>query len=93
MARTKGVDDVVAEYATAYWGRPYRRREIQPFGSAIDLPGAVWCIEGETVVELHSQTTDGVARLLVHDVGLLAPLRRILRTRHVRIEHTAPAAR
>ena len=82
------VDDVVAEHATAYWGRPYRRREVRPFESAVELPGLTWSIEGESVVVLVSIADDGgPARLIVRDVGLLAPLRKVLRSRHVRIEH------
>jgi hypothetical protein len=90
VARVRKVDDVVADYATAYWGRPYRRREIRPFESAIELAGVIWSIEGETLVELHTLTEDGVGRLLVHDIGLLAPLKRMLRTRHLRIERPTP---
>ena len=86
VARVRKVDDLVADYATAYWGRPYRRREIRPFESSIELAGVIWSIDGQALVELHTLTEDGVARLLVHDIGLLAPLKRALRTRHIRIE-------
>jgi hypothetical protein len=87
IARVRVVDDVVAEYATAYCGRPFRRRDIPPLSSAIELPGATWSIEGDVVVELLYAGA-GPSRLVVRDIGLLEPLRRALRSRHVTVEHS-----
>src|SRR5262245_48869609 len=73
------VDDVVAEHATSYWGRPARRHDDPPVSST-------WTIEGEVVVEFRFDA-GGHDQLLVHDVSLVAPLRKRLRTRHLVVEH------
>ena len=88
IARVAVVDDVVAEHATAWCGRPYRRREVRPLESAVDLPGVTWSIDGDVVVELL-YADRGAHRLVVHDVALLAPVRKVLRSRHVTIEHVS----
>jgi len=72
------VEEVLAEYASAYWGRPFRRHD--------DGARVRWLIEREAVVEL-AWSGQGPATLLVHDIALLRPLRRRLRTRHVRVEY------
>ena len=88
IARVRVVDDVVAEHATAWCGRPYRRRDVRPLESAVDLPGVTWSIDNEVVVELL-YADRGAHRLVVHDVALLAPIRKVLRSRHVVIEHVS----
>lgn len=93
VARVQAVDDIVAEHATVYCGRPYRRRVVRPLESAIELPGVTWSVEGETLVEFFPSDDGGPGRLVVHDVALLATLRRALRTRHVRIDHITSNAR
>ena len=54
--------------------------------SAVELPGVTWSIDGDVMAELLVGET-GPSRLVVHEMALLAPLRKALRTRHVRIEH------
>jgi hypothetical protein len=86
VARVAVVDDLVAEYATTFWGRPFRRRDVRPLESAVELAGVTWSIDGEVVVELLT-AAHGPSRLLVHQVALLRPIRKRLRSRHVVIEH------
>ena len=86
VARVRAVDGIIAEHATSYCGRPYRRQDVRPLESAIALPGVTWSIDGEVVVEFLPGDT-GAARLIVRDVALLRPLRRALRSRRLRIEH------
>ena len=86
VARVAAVDEIVAEYATSYCGRPFRRRDTPPLASAVDLPGVTWTIEGDVVVELL-YAEHGPSRLLVHDIGLLRPVRRAIRSRHVTVAH------
>lgn len=88
IGRVGVVDGVVAEHATAWCGRPYRRRDVRPLASAVELPGVTWSIDGDVVVELL-YADHGPHRLVVHDVALLAPLRKVLRSRHVAIEHVS----
>jgi hypothetical protein len=75
------VDGVLAEHATTYWMRPVRRLEIT---STEGGHGFVWTIDGEHVLEFRVAER-GPASLVVHDFSLFEPLRRSLRTRHVRI--------
>jgi hypothetical protein len=86
VSRTAPVERVLAAYATDYCRRPLRRREVLPMTSAIELPGVTWSIDGDVMAELLVGET-GPSRLVVHEVALLAPLRKALRTRHVQIEH------
>jgi hypothetical protein len=75
------VDLILADYATNVCGLPVRRRE-----SHGARPGVTWSIDGEPMVELVVED-DGPDRLVVHEVSLLGPVRRALRTRHLRIEY------
>ena len=84
--RVAVVDEVLADYAT-FVGRAYRRVEVPPLESAVGVTGVTWSIDGDVLVEYLVEGAGG--RLLVHDVALLQPLRRVLRTRHVRIAHHA----
>jgi len=77
------VETVLADHATAYWGRPVRRHELAAGPDSLDRR-VVWTIDNETVLELHVAER-GPATLRVHDVSLFSPLRRALRTRHVRL--------
>ena len=77
------VDAVVTDYA-AMVGRPWRRRKHSLPGR--DRGYVTWAIDGEVVVEFLLSRT-GPARLLVHEIGLLAPLKKELRTRHVTVEY------
>ena len=84
VARVEIVDRVLADYATTC-GRPVRRREH-------GLPGRArgyvsWSIDGEVMVEFLPGLK-GPGRLLVHEIGLVAPLKKQLRTRHVAIEYS-----
>jgi hypothetical protein len=82
----RAVDSIVGEYATAYCGLPFRRREVGPEHTDDSAPRVVWSIEGHTVVEyMHDDA--GPGRLVVHEISLLKPLRKQLRSRHVRITY------
>jgi hypothetical protein len=87
LARVEpAVEALVADYATSYCLRPVRRREIRKRAAA----GVQWSIDREAVVDLIDEGR-GPVLLLVHDIALLRPLRRQLRSRHVRIEYDAPS--
>jgi hypothetical protein len=86
IARVASVDAILADYATAYCGRPVRRRDVVPLQSAIELPGVTWSIDHEVMVEFLPGAR-GPGRLVVHDIALLKPIQRTLRSRHVRIEY------
>jgi hypothetical protein len=88
VARVHVVDDVLAEYATSYCGRPFRRRDVGPMESAVQLPSVTWSIEDDVMVEFLPGD-NGPGRLVVHEIALLEPLRQVLRTRHVAIEYAA----
>ena len=77
------VETLLADHATSYWGRPVRRHQHT---AGPDSPDGrvVWTIDDETVLELRVAER-GPATLVVHDVSLFSPLRRALRTRHVRL--------
>ena len=77
------VEEVLADYATSYVGRPVRRRDVRP---PRPLPGVVWTIDEEVVVELVHRK-GGPDQLLVHDVALVELLKRRLRTRHLEIRY------
>ncbi len=84
MARVEDVvEEVVADFAVSYVGRPVRRREILP---PRPLPGVAWSIDGDLVVEFVHRAS-GRDQLLVHDIALLDVLRKRLRTRHVDVTH------
>ena len=83
--RVAVVDEVMADYATNWWRRPFRRLDTLPFESSIRVPGVRWSIEGELVAEFVAGDC-GHGTLVVHDIALLAPLRRAIRSRRVRIE-------
>lgn len=76
VARVAAVDDVVVRYAAAYCGLPVRRRQ--------DRPHVTWSIDRDVVVRFVHDGP-GPSRLLVHDIGLVGPLRKHLRSRHQRI--------
>ena len=84
MARVDAVDTIVADYATSYYGRPVRRH----VASVADQPAITWSVDKEAVVEFW-HCDDGPDRLVVYEFGLLEPLRKKLRSRHVTIEHGA----
>ena len=86
VARVAVVDAILADYATSYCGRPLRRREIAPLESAVEVPGVTWSIEEDVMVE-YVHTDDGPGRLIVHEVALLAVIKKQLRSRHVTIEY------
>jgi hypothetical protein len=90
-ARVRAVDDVLADYATSFCGRPVRRVEVAPMQSAVQLPGITWSIDGDVMVEFLYEDT-GPSRLVISEIALLRPLKKQLRSRHVTIEHR-PSAR
>ena len=77
------VEAIIAEHATCFWQRGARRYERWP---GLDQPDARvwWVIDHELVLELRVAVR-GAAELVVHDFSLIEPLRKSLRTRHVRI--------
>ena len=77
------VEEVLADFATSYVGRPVRRLDILP---PRPLPGVAWSIDGELVVEFIHRAA-GRDELQVHDVALLQVLRKRLRTRHIDVAH------
>ena len=80
-----GVEEILADFATSYVGRPVQRRDILP---PRPLPGIAWSIDGEVVVEFVHRNS-AVDQILVHDVALLDVLKRRFRTRHVDVAHVA----
>ena len=82
------VEPLVAHHATSYWQRPARRHEDPP-GPGRPDPSLRWSIDDETVLELRVPER-GPSTLVVHDFGLFDPLRKALRTRHVRVRHATP---
>ena len=77
------VEEVVADYATSYVGRPVQRQDVVP---PRPVPGVTWSIDGALVVEFVYRPK-GRDQLLVHDIALLEVLRKRLRTRHVAIAY------
>jgi hypothetical protein len=79
------VEAIVAEHATSFWQRGARRYAVWPGLDRQD--GRVrWVIDNELVLELRVAAR-GAAELVVHDFSLIDPLRKGLRTRHVRIRY------
>jgi hypothetical protein len=79
------VEAVLADLATSHVGRPVRRRDIRP---PRPLPGIEWSIDGDLVVQFVHRAA-GKDELLVHDVSLLADLRKRLRSGHIEIRHVS----
>ena len=92
VARVEVVDDILAEYATWYCGRPIRRREVLPMASAVELPGVTWSIEGEVMVEFLYDDS-GPSRVVVHELALLDVVKKRLRSRHVSVEYVGTGCR
>jgi hypothetical protein len=79
------VEAIVAEHATSFWQRGARRHERWP--GLGETEGRVrWTIDNELVLELRVAPR-GASELVVHDFSLVHPLRKALRTRHVRIRY------
>jgi hypothetical protein len=64
-------------------GRPVRRRELRPAGG---VAGVTWSIDGDVMVTF-TPAVGGPSRVLVHEIGLLQPIRKQLRSGHVVVEH------
>jgi len=82
LARVEAVDQVLADYAASWVGLPVRRRDL-PWPQH---PSVTWSIDNEVMVELLHHDS-GPDRLLVHEVALLQPLRKRLRSRHTKIDY------
>jgi hypothetical protein len=83
VARVQPVDVILAEYATTVCGLPVRRRE-----TPAPRPGVTWSIDDAVMVEfVHAER--GPSRLLVHELSLMAPLRKKLRSRHLTIDYVS----
>jgi hypothetical protein len=81
VRRVQPLEPILADYATNVCGHPVRRHETHG-----PHPTVTWSIDGDPMVELRIQP-DGPDRLLVHDLTLLTPVRKNLRTRHLVIEY------
>jgi hypothetical protein len=82
------IDSIVADYATAICGRPARRRDHPPGGAVggDDDPRVTWSIDGDELVTFRpSRRGPGV--VTIHEIGLLEPLRKELRSRHLMVEY------
>ncbi len=77
------VAPILAAHATDYWMRPLRRREVAP-DLGHEAGRVVWTIDRVPVLDLRLAPR-GPAWLVVHDFGLMEPLRKAVRSRHVRI--------
>jgi hypothetical protein len=93
VARVRPVEAILADYATTVCGLPVRRTERRgengergQDGERRGRPGVTWSIDGDVMVELVV-SDDGPDHLLVRELSLLGPLRKALRTRHLRIEY------
>jgi hypothetical protein len=74
---------ILVEHATGYWCRPLVRHQVAA-GVGDPRPRVVWTIDGQTIGEFRFAER-GPCDLVVHDFSLFDPLRRAIRTRHVRI--------
>jgi hypothetical protein len=86
VARVGVVDEVMADHATNWCGRPYRRTEVLPACSTAEQPRVTWSIDGDIIAEFIPEER-GPDQLIVRDVSVLDVLRRRLRSRHVTIEY------
>jgi hypothetical protein len=86
VARVDAVDDVLADFATSICGRPYRRRDVGPMESAVQVPSVTWTIEDDVVVEFLPAER-GPSLLVVRDIALLRPLKQRFRSRHITVEY------
>jgi hypothetical protein len=84
--RVRAVDAIVAEYATAICGRPARRRDHPPEAADGSAVGVTWSIDGDVLVTF-TPSSRGPSVVTVSEIGLLQPLRKQLRSRHLRIEY------
>jgi hypothetical protein len=78
------VDELLATYVSSFSLRPVRASAHAGEGCL----GRRWSVDGDVLIEL---VFDGrvPAELVVHDVALMRPLRKRLRTRRIRIEHVS----
>jgi hypothetical protein len=83
VRRVDAVDAVVADYATSICGRAAHRREVPPDG--LDA-GVTWSIDGDVVV-CFTPSQHGRSVVTVHEIALLQPLRKQLRSRHLAVEY------
>lgn len=84
VARVAPVEDILAEYATSVCGLPLRRRETHDPGD----DRVTWSIDDAVMVELVP-ADEGPHLLRVHELSLLGPVRKAMRTRHVRVEYAS----
>ena len=74
------VDNAVTSFASVYGLAPVVRRD-QP-------PKVLWQAGDETMVEFVYRAS-GPSDVLVHDIGLLGDLKKTLRSRRLRVQHTS----
>lgn len=82
------VEEILATYATSFCLRPVRRSDWEHDGCF----GVRWSIDGELMVELRYDGRVPVD-LVVHDVTLMRPLRKRLRSRRIRVAHIGATPR
>ena len=91
LDRVRVIDSIVAEYATSVCGRPARRRDHPPGradegGIDTDDARVAWSIDGDVLVEFRPSPR-GRGVVSIHEIGLLEPLRKQLRSRHLVVEY------
>jgi hypothetical protein len=83
LARVEpAIESILAEHASTYWCRGLRRHEIERAGT--EDVRLMWTIDGEPVLEFLFEL-GRASTLVVHDFGVYPPLRKAIRSRHVRI--------
>jgi hypothetical protein len=82
------IEAILAEHVSTYWLRGFRRREVERVG--IEDVRIVWTIDGEAILELRFACGQA-STLIVHDFALYEPLRKAIRTRHVRTRFATAA--
>ena len=73
---------VLVEHATGYWQRPLTRHVV--LGQRGDDRRVVWSIDGVLMLEFRF-AEHGPSDLVVHEFSLFGPLRKTIRTGHVRL--------
>ena len=82
MRRVQPLEALLADYATNVCGLPLRRQE----NVDDDQPSVTWSIDGEPMAQLLV-TPEGPDRLVIHELSLLGPARKAVRTRHIQIDY------
>jgi hypothetical protein len=82
------IDRIVADYAVSYCLRAVQRA-VRTGEDDSGKDGAVtWTIDDHLMVEFHGDGRGG-GNVRVHEIGLLAPLRKELRSKRLHVEYSA----